>query len=440
MTGASEQKGNVRALALRLLTDWEEKDGFANLLLSDRVLAQAGEGSAFLAALFYGAVERKITLDYWICALAAREEDEISPTARRILRLGLYQLLFMNIPPHAAVAETVALSDKRSERGFINAVLREADRRRDDMPMPPKDRAVRYLSVKESFPREKVRKFIELYGQEETERLLAAFNEVKPLTLTVRSEEVRERLLAAFAEKGIRAEKTVYAPRGIRVLSSVSPTALQGFAEGGFFVQDEASQIAAEALGAHRGDRVIDVCACPGGKTFGAAFRAEGEGEFFAFDLHESKLPLIKEGAERLGLSVTVKAVDAAVGDAALFGSADRVICDVPCSGLGVLGKKADLRYRTPSEGLTALQYEILCTAAKYVKKDGVLLYSTCTLAKEENEENLLRFLTEHADFAAEDFAVGSEKCVQSEGGMLTLLPHKHGCDGFFIAKLRRKA
>ncbi len=428
----------ARETALRLLTELEEKDGFANLLLSDRVLAEAGEGSAFLTALFYGTVERKLTLDYLIGALSSRAPEAVSLRVRCILRLGLYQLLYMDIPPHAAVAETVSLGKDKGERGFINAVLREADRKRDALPMPPRERTARYLSVKHSFPLSTVRRFLSLYGTE-TEALLASFNEVKPLTLNARSREVRDTLLSRFAEEGISAERTPYAPFGIRVYTPVSPTALYGFKEGLFFVQDEASAIAAAALAPERGDTVIDLCAAPGGKTFGAALYAEGEGRFFAFDLHESKLSLIQSGAERLGLSVTVSAKDATEADPSLEGVADRVICDVPCSGLGVLGKKPDLRYREVNDDLPPLQYEILSTASRYLKRGGVMLYSTCTLTREENEENVLRFLREHGDFAAVDFSVGEEKRVESRDGMLTLLPHKHGTDGFFMAKLEKR-
>ena len=431
----------VRERALRLLMEQEARAGFANLLLSDRVLAEAGEGSAFLTALFYGTVERRLTLDYFIGALASRSPDELSAHTRCALRLGLYQLLFMDIPPHAAVGETVSLGESKGERGLLNAVLREAQRKRDSdsLPMPPKARAARYLSVKYSFPVSTVKRLFVLFG-EQTEALLASFNEVKPLSLNTRSASVRDGLLSRFAEDGILAEKTPYAPYGIRVLSPVSPTALYGFKEGLFFVQDEASAIAAAALAPRRGDTVLDLCAAPGGKTFGAALYAEGEGRFMAFDLHESKLSLIKSGAERLGLSVETARRDASVYDPALGGIADRVICDVPCSGLGVLGKKPDLRYREVNEDLCALQYAILENASRYVKGGGVLLYSTCTLTREENGDNVRRFLAEHPDFSAVDFALGEEERVESEDGMLTLLPHKHGTDGFFMAKLEKRS
>ena len=428
----------ARQTALSLLLKWEQRDGFANLLLSDRLLAEAGEEAGFLTALFYGTVERRLTLDYWIGALSDRSLEDISLGVKCILRLGLYQLLYMKIPPHAAVSQTVSLAKDRGERGFINAVLRRADRQRDAMPLPPSSKRARYLSVAHSIPQGTVRRLLALYG-EETEALLASFNEVKPLTLTARSREVREKLLAHFARDGIRAERARYSPLSLRVTDSVAPTSLYGFREGLFLVQDEASAIAALALDPQRGDTLIDVCAAPGGKTMCAALLCEGEGEFYAFDLHESKLSLIRDTAARLSLPIQTEAVDATEGREALFGRADRVICDVPCSGLGVLGKKPDLRYREVSEELSSLGYRILCASARYVRTGGVLLYSTCTLTNEENRDNVLRFIAEHADFTLEDFAVEDTERVESEGGMLTLLPTRHGTDGFFMAKLRKK-
>lgn len=423
----------VRQTALTLLMR-EEEGGFANLLLSDSVLARAGEDAGLLTALFYGTVERRLTLDYAIGTLAGREVSSLSPHTRAALRLGLYQIYFTRIPAHAAVSETVALGENAGERGLLNAVLRRATK--EPLPLPPATRQARYLSVKYSFPLSTVRHFISLYG-EETEALLSAFNRVSPLTVTVNTSRIsRDALLALWREQGIEAEKTAYAARSLRLAESVSPEKLPGFDEGYFLVQDEASACAMEALGASSGDRVVDVCSAPGGKILSLITGIGGEGEFHAFDLHESKLSLIRDSAERLGVSLTVAACDATVGEPSLFGQADRVICDVPCSGLGVLGKKPDLRYRERSEALAPLGYEILLKSTEYLKTGGVLLYSTCTLSPDENEENVRRFLAARRDFFPVDFSFGSG--LASKDGMLTLLPHKHGTDGFFMAKLKK--
>ena len=425
---------NPRAAAVGLLLALEERGGFANLVLSDEALGEAGKDAPFLTALFYGAVERRLTLDYAACALSARSEKDLTPHTRALLHIGLYQIYFMRIPAHAAVGETVALAKNKGEAAFVNAVLRRAAT--SSLPLPPEGRRARYLSVKESFPLSTVRRFIELYGEAETEALLSAFNAPHPLSLTVNTLRISvEALGERFTEAGLRWERGAYSPLTVKVWGSPPPTALPGFAEGLFFVQDEASAVAALALAPREGDRILDVCAAPGGKSMAAAVLAKGKGEGFAFDLHESKLSLIKENAARLGLSLRVAALDAVTGDASLDGTADRVICDVPCSGLGVLGKKADLRYRESGDDLAPLGYDILCRSARYLKKGGALVYSTCTLLPEENGENVNRFLAEHKDFALEEFAVGEAK---SESGQLTLLPHKHGTDGFFVCRLRR--
>ncbi len=428
---------NARALTLSLLCEKEEKNGFANLLLSDTVLEKAGDDASFLTALFYGCAERRLTLDYLAAHFAARPVEEISTPVRFALHIGLYQIFFMKTPPHAAVSETVSLLKNKSERGFLNAVLRAAARA-EEMPLPPPSRTARYLSVKYSFPLPTVKRFLELYGREDTEKMLTYFNTPLPLTLRARDAEAKTMLLSRFEGEGIRAESTAHAENSVRVLSSVSPKALYGFAEGLFFVQDESSSVVSEALGAKKGDTVIDVCASPGGKTFGAALSVNGVGSFYAFDLYEGRVSLMKDGARRLSLAVDARVLDATEGDESLDGQADRVICDVPCSGLGVLGKKPDLRYRELDLDLPPLQYKILSRASRYVKTGGVLVYSTCTLLPEENEENVRKFLSEHPDFILEDFSSRGSEPLRSEGGMLTLLPQRDGCDGFFIARLKK--
>lgn len=426
---------NVRRTALSLLIAREERDGYANLLLSDSVLARAGEEAALLTALFYGTVERTLTLDYAIGTLAAREPASLTVHTRCLLRLGLYQVYFTRIPPHAAVAETVSLGEGKGERSLVNAVLRRAAV--TPLPLPPEGRRARHLSVKHSFPLSTVRHFISLYGEEETEALLSAFNRVAPLSLTVNgARTTRDGLLARLRDAGIPARAATYSPRVLHTDAGRSPECLPGFAEGLFLVQDEASALAAEALGVRAGDRVIDVCSAPGGKILSSAASVQGKGEFYAFDLHESKLSLIRESADRLGIPLSVAVCDGTVGDASLFDTADRVICDVPCSGLGVLGKKPDLRLRERREALAPLGLAILRTSARYVKRDGVLLYSTCTLSPDENEENVRAFLAENDAFVPLDFSFAGG--LASTDGMLTLLPHKHGTDGFFMAKLKR--
>ncbi len=438
-------KMTVREIALKMLDEYEMNGKYVNLSLSSHLLDNLNRSErASLTALLYTTVERKLTYDYAISHFAARSTDKLDPHTLNILRLGMCQIMHMNsIPDFAAVNETVKLARGRGERSLVNGVLRAAVRAKENGEIPAPDRKknpARYLSVVYSFPVPLVRRFIELYSEEGAEKLLSAFNSVSHTDLTVNTGKIsRDGFIALLGEHGVSASPSPYSSLTVRVASSVDPKSLPGFSDGLFFVQDTASAVSAEALGTSVGDRVIDVCACPGGKSFAAAILAGASGSVLSLDLHESKLSLIESGKDRLGLkNITVCACDATAPRLELYGKFDRVICDCPCSGLGVLGKKSDMRYRDISSTgeLAELQYEILSASAGYVKEGGVIVYSTCTLNPEENEGVALRFLGSHPEFAPVDFAAGE---LRSSGGMLTLLPHVHGTDGFFILKLTRK-
>ena len=240
-------------------------------------------------------------------------------------------------------------------------------------------------------------------------------------------------------DAGYKAKRASLSPLTVVLQCSANPRRLPGFSDGLFFVQDEASMLSALALSPMAGERVVDSCSAPGGKSFAMAIISGDKADIRSYDIHESKLSLIKGGAERLSLnSISVEPRDATTPDPALFGEMDAVLCDVPCTGLGVFAKKPDLRYKNfwDEDSLPPLQLEILKASAKYLKSGGRLVYSTCTLRKEENECVISAFLAQNPDFAAEDFSFGE---VKSEGGMLTLYPHIHSTDGFFIAKLRKK-
>ena len=433
---------NVRELTLSLLGDCEANGKYVNLSLSSRRTDKlSAEERSFLTVLLYTVAERKITYDYYITAISGRSLDKIDPTTLNILRIGMCQIVdIASVPDHAAVNETVSLARNPGERSFVNGVLRQAVRLKEqgDLPLPKREKKVsRYLSVAYSFPNWTVKHFISLYGEEATEKLLDRFNNARYTDLTVNLTKTDRDSLARLLEgAGYTVEPSVCTSLSIRLAGSVNPRLLPGFDDGLFFVQDCACAISTEALGIREGDRIIDVCACPGGKSFAAAIVSRGE--VYSFDVHESKLSLIEEGARRLGLDgITVGECDATSPREELFGLFDKVICDVPCSGLGVLGKKPDIRHRDNQslQNLPQLQYDILSASVKYLKDDGVILYSTCTLNPDENERVVERFLADHTGFARVDFAVGD---IKSERGMLTLTPHIHGTDGFFIAKIRK--
>jgi len=432
----------VREIALALLLEIEASEKYANLALNSHLTDSLdAKDRKILTVLLYTAVEHRITYDYYIGYISGRSVDDIAPRVKNILRLGLCQMLDMaSVPDFAAVSESVKLGKNRGERAFINGVLRRAAREKDNLPLPDRNKnAARYLSVKYSYPQKTVKRFISALGEEETEKLLLAFDENKYTDLTVNTTKITPKELGdRLAADGYSAQVLDISPITVRIDGSVDPRELCGFDEGLFFVQDAACAVSALALSAGRGERIIDVCACPGGKSFAAAILAEDNCEIFSFDIHQSKLPLIESGRDRLRLdSIRVAPRDAMQPDESLFDSADKVICDVPCSGLGVLAKKPDLRYRDAERGeeLRALQLAILEASARYLKLGGVLAYSTCTLDFGENGGIVSSFLENHPEFSRLDFKVGS---LVSKGGELTLYPHVHRTDGFYIALLKR--
>ena len=298
----------------------------------------------------------------------------------------------------------------------------------------------RYLSVKYSFPLAVVKHLDSLYGREATESILNFYNTEKYTDITVNTLKITVNdYIKELSAVGVTAEQNALAPKSLRISSSVNPERLPGFDKGYFFVQDRASAICSEVLYAKENELIIDVCSAPGGKSLASAILSSDKADIYSFDLHESKLSLIEESVTRLGLtSITVSQRDATEPNNDLIGKADKVICDVPCSGLGVLGKKPDLRYKDLSVAfeLPEFQLSILTASAQYLKQGGTLVYSTCTLNPEENESVVSQFLENNHDFELTPFKLGD---TESKDGMLTLLPHVHHTDGFFIAKIIRK-
>lgn len=437
---------NVRLLAQRILARCEQDRVYSNLVLDTAIRRHAlsEPDRALLTALVYGVLENKLLLDYLISRLTDRPLDELDTEVVLLLRLGLYQLRLMDrIPDHAALYETVALAPRRS-RGFVNALLRRYTREGAAIELPDREREpIRALSVRYSFPEPLCERFVASFGVTRTERIFASANQTPPLTLRVNTRKIspdalRDKLTAA----GYTVLPALHAPDALR-LPGGNPTSLPGFAEGEFFVQDEASQLCVEAVGIPQStDRplfVLDCCACPGSKTFGMAVALGQSGHVTACDLHQNKLSLIEKGAARLGLdNITTLARDARDYNEAWDSAADFVLCDVPCSGFGVLAKKTEIRYKDTSAlaPLPEIQLAILENAARYVRPGGVLVYSTCTVFSEENEGNVARFLSRHGEFRPTDFTVGD---LCSRDGQLLLLPDEHGTDGFFMAKFTKE-
>ena len=429
------KQANPRALALEVLTKCES-GGYSNIAL-DTVIKRNGLSSAdrgLMTALIYGVIERKITLDHIISALSSIPDSKIEKETRNILRLGLYQIIYMRkIPAFAALNETVSLANKRS-KGFVNAILRSYLREGNKIEFPDKSNPVKYLSVHYSIGESLAQALLSSYSFDECKNILNAFSQIAPITLRVNNlKATRDEV---FNELN-GARLTDFSPDGI-VLESAAVSELECLKDGRVTVQDEASQICIRALDAKENDLVLDVCACPGSKSFGAAMTMQNKGKILAFDIHENKLSLITKGAERLGIDIIeTQAHDARKPIEELVGKADKIICDVPCSGFGVISKKPEIRYKNVSESarLPEIQFDILENVSNYLKVGGTLVYSTCTILPDENKDNIEKFLKNHTNFELAPFSVGE---LEVDSGMITLLPHTHHTDGFFIAKLVR--
>ena len=427
----TKKTNNPRECALASLVSLERDGRYSNLEINSTIehssMSDADRG--LYTRLVYGVTERRITLDHIIGEYSSLSEDELDSDIKTALRIGLYQLIFMDrIPEHAAVSSSVELVPRRKS-GYVNAVLRSFLRAGKKYFLPDKNDTLNYLSVKYSVPVELCALFNKYYSGEELEDLLFTMNKEPRISLRVNTLKIS----AERARPECGGELSKLAPDTI-LIPSFTDTVKRGIDEGLWFVQDEASRITSAAVGACSGETVADVCACPGGKSFSMAVDMRNEGKLYSFDIHKNKLPLVEKGAERLGITIIqTEKRDAREPNPELIGKIDRVLCDAPCSGLGVIAKKPEVRFKDLSaiSSLPEIQYNVLTGASKYVKNGGILVYSTCTLNKAENEEVVERFLAANPNFTLYDD-------VYLKGGIRTFLPHKDGCDGFFAAKMRK--
>ena len=437
--GAQKTKNSARLVVAYALLQMMRQSGYSNLVAETRFdQLESQRDRAFASTLFYGVLERQITLRNIVAAYCRKPVEKLDPEVLCVLEMGLYQLLFLDsVPERAAVNESVLLTrrlGKGSASGFVNGVLRSF--LRDGKPLTPGAEhltALERLSVEASAPAELCRLLIDQYGEETARTFLLGALEPAPVYIRVNTTRTTARALQEeLAGAGTAAEPTALADC-LRLDRPGDVTAYPAFREGRFHVQDLASQLCCRALDAQPGMRVLDACSAPGGKAFTLAELMENRGEVVACDLYPARVGLIASGAERLGLTcVSPRVMDAARPDADI-GTFDRVLCDVPCSGLGIIRRKPELKYKPVESfaGLPEVQYEILTAAARLVRPDGVLVYSTCTLNKSENEAVIRRFLREHGTFAPQP--------VTEDGEFFrTLLPESDGSDGFFFSAVRR--
>lgn len=437
-------KNSPRQKAFEILLKIHNSNAYSNLTLDTYLQKDDMEirDKAFVSALVYGVCERQLTLDYNLSKYLKQPIKKLKPEVLISLRLGAYQLLFMDkIPASAAINESVNLTKANRAAfasGLVNAVLRNVSRNGIVLPDEKNDN---YLSVKYSCPKWLVDLWIKEYSKIHAEDILSRSLGEVPVYIRVNTLKTNsDELISLLAEENVTAEKCECLENALVLKKQGSVEKLDAFKKGLFHVQDLSSQFCCKALGAKKGDKVLDVCSAPGGKAFTISEYMEDKGSLTACDIYPARVKLIEDGANRLG----IKSISSAVSDASVFNENfpeyDKVLCDVPCSGLGIIRRKPEIKYKSAEDidKLHNLQYLILCITSRYVKKSGRLVYSTCSLNPAENTEICRKFLSENEDFILVDIP-DAERFGLLDDKMLTVMPSKNDTDGFFIAMFERK-
>lgn len=423
---------NERQLAFKILNKIERDNAYSNLTLDAalRENAAASASSAFVTALVYGVTERKITLDFILSRYLTKPLKKLRPEVLTVLRLGAFQLCFMDkVPASAAVNESVKLVKGCGcayASGLVNSVLRKVAK--DGFTYEKTGDTTRDFSIMYSCPEALINKFIDDYGKEVTEKILSSSLGARPVTARVNTLKASpDELISLLSGENVVAEKCPEDENYIILKNTGAVEELKAYKAGFFHVQDISCGKAVKALSPKAGDTVFDMCSSPGGKALTAAQLMKNKGKILAFDLYPQRVKLCEEGVLRLGIDI----IETKVGDACVFlpeyeKTADKVLCDVPCSGFGIIGRKPEIRYKDIAiiDNLLPVQYNILANAAKYVKSGGTLVYSTCTLNRAENEGVCENFLGNNAEFRKISFN--------------TIIPTGNGGDGFFFAVFGR--
>ncbi len=430
----------ARDAALEAIIRCRRDDAWSGASI-DNVINKYGlerRDAALAAKLCLGVLQNSSLCDFYIDSYC---KNNLEPKLRDILRMAVYQILFLDrIPARAAVDEAVKLCKRQGlakASGLANAVLRKISANSAELPEIPGKGSADYLSVKYSHPKWLAQYVIERKGYDFAESFLAVNNSEPGLDIQVNRLKISTEEYAGELDRleiCYKAEK----PEGCLTLSGGAASALPGFNEGLFYVQDKAARLAVDVAAPEAGMRVLDCCSSPGGKSFAAAIAMNGKGSILSCDIHEKKLRLVRSGAERLGIEIISTApMDARNFDKSLEAAFDLVICDVPCSGIGVIAKKPEIRNKSWDEikTLPQIQRNIINNVSKYVAPGGTLLYSTCTVIREENEDVVLSFLDGNDEFKLEAFAADG---IKADSGMYTFWPNIDGTDGFFAAKLRK--
>ena len=439
---------NIREIVLDMLLELSKSGTYCHLLMRDvlnkyNYLEQRDK--AFIKKVTEGVVERKIELDYVINQFSNTKVNKLKPLIREVLRMSIYQILYMEQVPDSAVCnEAVKLVEKRkfyNLKGFVNGVLRNIARNKKSISYED-------ISVKYSMPPYLVERFRKEYDEQTVECILESFLKEKPVSVRMKESLSKEKIahiLEMLKKEGIEVIKHPYLEYAYNLKKIEGLTNVSEFMQGDFTVQDVSSMLVAECAGINEHMTVLDLCAAPGGKSMHVAEKLKGTGKVYSFDVSEKKTEYILDNMERLGYAnVEVAVNDGTVFNEQLTEKGDVVIADVPCSGIGVIGKKCDIKYRINEEeiqNIVKLQKQIMENAWRYVKKGGTLIYSTCTISKDENQD-MVKWIVENTPLSLEsldEYLPDALRSDETKKGYLQLLPGIHACDGFFIARLKRE-
>lgn len=442
---------DARQEALKAIYYINEKGAFINIALNKiaRNKNISDLDRAFITELVYGTIKWKLTLDWVISKFSTREINKIHPWVRNILRMSVYQILYLDrVPSFAACNEAVNLTKSfgpKGSEGFVNAILRAIIRNRENLTFNNIKDKNEYLSVKYSHPIWLVKRWLSNFGQSFSEGLLNANNSIPSLTIRINTlKTTKDDAINILTREGLKVSAARYLEEALEIKKNYGLEKLTSYKEGLFQPQDEASMLVSHALFPKPGQLIIDVCAGPGGKSTHIAQLMNNKGKIIARDIYKHKLQLIEGLASRLGVKIIeAQKHDAKILDKELIGKADGVLVDAPCSGTGIIRRKPDIKWKRQEKDLLELtkqQKEILDTSARYVKNQGCLVYSTCSLETEENESVIKAFLEENDDFIIEDISPYIPFKLRNgvNEGFFRTFPHIHGTDGFFIARLRR--
>lgn len=439
---------NIREIVLDMLMELSKNGTYCHLLIRD-VLKKYNyldqRDKAFIKKVTEGVIERKIELDYVINMFSNTKVNKMKPLIREVLRMGAYQILYMEQVPDSAVCnEAVKLAEKRkfhNLKGFVNGVLRNIARNKETISYTD-------ISVKYSMPQFLVDRFKASYDEKTVETILESFLTEQPVSVRMKeslSDKQKEAVMEELKNAGVEVTPHPYLSYAYALKKAEGLSNIESFGNGDFTVQDVSSMLVAECADIKENMTVLDLCAAPGGKSMHIAEKLNGTGKVYSFDVSEKKTEYIIDNIERLGYqNIEVRVNDGTVFNEAFVEMADVVIADVPCSGIGVIGKKCDIKYRINEDeiiNIVELQKKIMENAWKYVKKGGTLIYSTCTISRDENED-MVDWLTKNTPLKLESLDAYLPKELVSDTtkkGYLQLLPGIHKCDGFFIARLKRE-